>query len=92
MLHFANLPKNGNGRFYQIYNRIGTGGVRVKEMNNAKEANGLKTIRQKAILDLIENEKIATQKLEIVWDFCGCNKLYEMKLNGQILISLSDKT
>lgn len=39
-----------------------------------------------------QNEKIATQKLEIVWDFCGCNKLYEMKLNGQILISLSDKT
>lgn len=33
----------------------------MKEMNNAKEANGLKTIRQKAILDLIENEKIATQ-------------------------------
>ena len=33
----------------------------MKEMNNSKEVNNLKTIRQKAILNLIENENIATQ-------------------------------
>ncbi len=33
----------------------------MKEINNLKELNSLKVIRQKAILDLIENENIATQ-------------------------------
>ena len=34
----------------------------MKESNHLKELNSLKEIRQKAILDLIENENIATQK------------------------------
>lgn len=33
----------------------------MKEMNHAKDSNSLKAIRQQAILDLIENENIATQ-------------------------------
>ena len=33
----------------------------MKEMNDLKEVNNLKIVRQKAILDLIENENISTQ-------------------------------
>lgn len=34
-----------------------------------------------------EHERIATQKLELEWDFCGCGRKYELKLNGKTIIS-----
>jgi hypothetical protein len=34
-----------------------------------------------------EHERIASQKLELEWDFCGCERKYELKLNGETIIS-----
>ena len=34
-----------------------------------------------------EHERIATQKLELEWGFCGCGRKYELKLNGKTIIS-----
>ena len=34
-----------------------------------------------------EHERIATHKLELEWDFCGCGRKYELKPNGKTIIS-----